>query len=252
MKPKHAFFHLITAASFSLTVGTSFAEDDYPNRPISIVVPFQAGGGVDAVARQLAEHLHATLNQPVVVDNKPGGSGMIGASAVARATPDGYTLLLGSAGEAAINPHIHSDNMTYNPVEEFAPITLIAEVPNVLVVNPRLPAHTLDELITYAKQSPHPLTYATSGVGNMQHLNGELLASMASVDLLHVPYRGAAGQLTDVVSGQVDMSFVSYAAARGFIESDRLRAIAVTSDSRIEAAPDIPTIAEPRGILITA
>ncbi len=244
MKSRNLFRHLLAAATIALTAGTSFAQNHYPNRPITIVVPFQAGGGVDAVARKLAEALRPALNQPVVVDNKPGGSGMIGAHAVARATPDGYTILLGSAGETAINPHIHKGKMTYDAATELSPITLIAEVPNVLVVNPKLPAGTLDELIAHAKQSRHPLTYATSGVGNMQHLNGELLASLAGVELLHVPYRGAAGQLTDVVSGQVDMSFVSYAAAIGFIDSERLRAIAVSSDTRIEAAPDIPAIAE--------
>jgi tripartite-type tricarboxylate transporter receptor subunit TctC len=233
----------------ALTVGMllglpAIAEDAYPSRPITIVVPFSTGGGVDTVARLLAERLRSSMKQSVIVENKPGASGMIGAAAVVKAAPDGYTLLLGSAGETAINQHVYKGRMLYAPEKDLAPVTLIAKVPNVLVVNPALPVRNVEELIAYAKKNPGKLTYSTSGVGNPQHLNGELLAELAGIQMVHVPYKGAAGQLTDVISGQVDMTFVSYAAAKGFIQGGKVKAIAVTSARRASFAPDIPAIAE--------
>lgn len=221
----------------------SFAQD-YPARPITIVVPFSAAGGVDAMARLLAEQLRVSLKQSVVVDNKPGASGMLGAAYVAKATPDGYTLLLGSAGETAINPLVYKGRMQYAPEKDLAPITLVTRVPNVLVANPALPVKNVEELIAYAKKNPGKLSYATSGVGNPQHLNGELFASMAGIQLNHIPYKGSAGQLVDVAGGNVDLSFVSMAGAAPFLKGGRLKALAVTSAKRASFAPDIPTIAE--------
>jgi tripartite-type tricarboxylate transporter receptor subunit TctC len=221
----------------------SFAQD-YPARPITIVVPFSAAGGVDAMARLLAEQLRVSLKQSVVVDNKPGASGMLGAAYVAKATPDGYTLLLGSAGETAINPLVYKGRMQYAPEKDLAPITLVTRVPNVLVANPALPVKNVEELIAYAKKNPGKLSYATSGVGNPQHLNGELFASMAGIQLNHIPYKGSAGQLVDVAGGNVDLSFVSMAGAAPFLKGGRLKALAVTSARRASFAPDIPTIAE--------
>jgi tripartite-type tricarboxylate transporter receptor subunit TctC len=217
---------------------------DYPNKTITIVVPFSAGGGVDTMARLLAEKLRVGLKQTIVVDNKAGGSGMIGAQAVVKAAPDGYTLLLGSAGETAINPFVYKTRMQYNPSKDLAPITLVTRVPNVLVTSPALPVKNIEELMALAKKSPGKLTYSTSGVGNPQHLNGELLEELAGVHMVHIPYKGAAGQLIDVTSGVVDMTFVSYAAVKGFIQSGKVKAIAVTSAKRASFAPDLPAIAE--------
>ncbi|CAN7704855.1 tripartite tricarboxylate transporter substrate binding protein [Variovorax paradoxus] len=217
---------------------------DYPTRPVTIVVPFSAGGGVDAMARLLAEKLRVSLKQSVVVDNKPGASGMLGAAFVAKAAPDGYTLLLGSAGETAINPLVYKTKMQYSPKKDLAPITAVTRVPNVLVANPSFPAKDLPELVAYAKKNPGKVTYATSGIGNPQHLNGELLQSLAGIQMQHVPYKGASNQLVDVASGNVDITFVSLAGATPFIKGNRVKALAVTSARRAGFAPDIPAIAE--------
>lgn len=224
------------------------AAQDAPQRSITLVVPFTAGGGVDAMARLLAERLRVTLKQPVVVDNRPGASGMLGAGAVARAAGDGHTLLLGSAGETAIAPLVHQGRMPYQPSRDLAPLTLVTRVPNVLVASPGLPAGNIDELVRLAKASPGKLGYATSGVGNPQHLNGELLQSLAGIRLNHVPYRGAANQLVDVSSGVVELAFVSYAGAAPFIRSGRVKALAVTSAQRASFAPGIAAIAESTGL----
>jgi tripartite-type tricarboxylate transporter receptor subunit TctC len=235
-----------TAATLTalLAAPATAAAQDYPARTITIVVPFSAAGGVDAMARLLAEQLRVSLKQSVVVDNKPGASGMLGAAYVAKATPDGHTLLLGSAGETAINPLVYKSRMQYAPEKDLAPITLVTRVPNVLVANPALPVKNVEELIAYAKKNPGKLSYATSGVGNPQHLNGELFASMAGIQMNHIPYKGSAGQLVDVAGGNVDLSFVSMAGAAPFLKGGRLKALAVTSAKRASFAPDIPTIAE--------
>ena len=234
---------LLCAFAATLSPIAAMAQD-FPSRPITIVVPFSAGGGVDAIARLLAEKLRVGLNQTVLVDNKPGASGMLGASFVAKAAPDGYTLLLGSAGETTINPLVYKAKMQYAPEKDFAPITLVTRVPNVLVANNAFPAKSVAELVAYAKKNPGKVTYATSGVGNPQHLNGELLQSLTGIQMTHVPYKGASNQLVDVASGTVDITFVSLAGATPFIKGNRVRALAVTSAKRASFAPDVPTIAE--------
>lgn len=234
---------LVSAAIMALP-GLPAMAQDYPAKTITIVVPFSAGGGVDAMARLLAEQLRTSLKQSIVVDNRPGASGMLGASAVVKAAPDGYTLLLGSAGETAINPFIYKARMQYQPAQDLAPVSLVVRVPNVLVANPKLPVKNVEELVAYAKKNPGKLTYATSGVGNPQHLNGELLSTLAGIQMNHIPYKGAAGQLVDVAGGNVDLSFVSLAGAAPFIKGGRLKALAVTSAQRASFAPDIPAIAE--------
>ena len=182
-----------------------------------------------------------------MVENKPGASGMLGAQYVAKAAPDGYTLLLGSAGETAINPYVYKGRMLYSPEKDLAPVTLVTRVPNVLVAGrpcrrPAWPSWS-------SARAPSPvLTYATSGVGNPQHLNGELLQSLAGITMVHVPYKGASGQLADVASGNVDMTFVSYAGAAPFIQGGRVKALAVTSATRASFASDIPAIAETPGL----
>lgn len=217
---------------------------DFPSKTLTLVVPFSAGGGVDTVARLLAEKLRATLKQNVIVDNKAGGSGMIGALAVVKAAPDGHTLLLGSAGETAINAYVYKHKMQYQPSRDLAPITLVTRVPNVLVAAPNFPAHSVAELVAYAKKHPGKVAYSSSGVGNPQHLNGALFAEMAGVEWMHVPYKGAAGQMVDVISGNVDLTFVSYAAARSFIKEGKVQALAVTSARRAAFDPAIPALAE--------
>ena len=228
----------------SMVASTGAFAQEFPNKTITIVVPFSAGGGVDTIARLLAEKLRGTLKQNVIVDNKAGGSGMIGANAVVKATPDGYTLLLGSAGETAINAFVYKNKMQYNPAKDLAPITLVTRIPNVLVASPTLPVKNIEELVAYGKKNPGKLAYSTSGVGNPQHLNGELLEELAGIHMVHIPYKGASGQLVDVVSGNVDMTFVSYTAAKAFIKDGKVKVIAVTSAKRTSFAPEIPAIAE--------
>ncbi len=233
---------LVTLAGLALCA-SSMAQD-YPSRQITLVVPFTAGGGVDAVARLLADKLRVSLKQPVVVDNKPGASGMLGAQAVVKAPADGYTLLLGSAGETAINSYVYKGRMAYSPEKDLAPITLVTRIPNVMVVRPDFPGKSIEEFVAYAKKNPGKVSYSSSGVGNPQHLNGELLEEVAGIFMVHIPYKGASGQLIDVTTGVVDATFVSYTAARSFIQGGKVRPIAVTSAKRASFAPDLPAIAE--------
>ncbi|CAB3835335.1 Bug family tripartite tricarboxylate transporter substrate binding protein [Achromobacter mucicolens] len=236
---------LAAAAALAFAASSPVHAADLPaNRPITLIVPFAAGGGVDGMGRLLAERLRSELPQGVVVENKPGASGMLGAAAVVRAAPDGATLLLGSAGETAINPLVFKTKMQYQPEKDLAPVALIARVPNVLVANPKLPVASVEQLVAYGRAHPDKLTYATSGVGNPQHLNGELLQSLAGIKMVHVPYKGAAAQLVDVAAGSVDLTFVSLAGALPFIKSGKVKPLAVTSAKRASFAPDIPALAE--------
>lgn len=236
---------LAAAAALALAASTPLHAADLPaNRPITLIVPFAAGGGVDGMGRLLAERLRSELPQGVVVENKPGASGMLGATAVVRSAPDGATLLLGSAGETAINPLVFKSKMQYQPEKDLAPVALIARVPNVLVANPKLPVANVEQLVAYGRAHPDKLTYATSGVGNPQHLNGELLQSLGGIKMVHVPYKGAAAQLVDVAAGSVDLTFVSLAGALPFIKSGKVKPLAVTSAKRASFAPDIPALAE--------
>jgi tripartite-type tricarboxylate transporter receptor subunit TctC len=244
MKPVRRQLVAALALSAITALPVTALAQEFPSKTITIVVPFSAGGGVDTVARLLAEKLRTTLNATVVVDNKAGGSGMIGAQAVVKAAPDGYTLLLGSAGETAINPFVFKNRMAYQPAKDLQPITLVTRIPNVLVVSPTLPVKNTEELIAFAKKNPGRVSYSTSGVGNPQHLNGELLEELAGVHMVHIPYKGASGQLIDVTSGVVDMTFVSYTAAKSFIQTGKVKAIAITSAKRASFAPDIPALAE--------
>jgi tripartite-type tricarboxylate transporter receptor subunit TctC len=237
--------HLILCSLLaSLGIAPAALAQDYPSKTITLIVPFSAGGGVDTVARLLAEKLRSTLKQNVIVDNKAGGSGMIGALAVVKAAPDGHTLLLGSAGETAINAFVYKNKMQYQPAKDLAPITLVTRVPNVLVAAPNFPVKNVDELVAYAKKNPGKVSYSSSGVGNPQHLNGELLEELAGIHMVHVPYKGASGQLIDVTSGNVELTFVSYTAAKGFLKDGKIKALAVTSAKRASFDPSIPAIAE--------
>lgn len=242
-KPRRQII-LTSLMAAALGAAPAVMAQEYPSKTITIVVPFSAGGGVDTVARLLAEKLRVSLKQNVVVDNKAGGSGMIGALAVVKAAPDGHTLLLGSAGETAINTFVYKNKMQYQPAKDLAPITLVTRVPNVLVAAPNFAVKNVEELVAYAKKNPGKVSYSSSGVGNPQHLNGELLEELAGIHMVHVPYKGASGQLVDVVSGNVELTFVSYAAARGFIKDGKVKALGVTSAKRASFDANIPAIAE--------
>ena len=234
----------IVVVTAACSIGGAFAADPaaYPTQQIRIICPFPAGGGTDLTSRLLGEHLNKSLGQPIVVDNRTGASGMIGTGAVAKAAPDGYTLLVAS-GEMAVNPHMYKP-MAYDIEKDLQPITLLVKVPNVLAVHADVPAKNVEELIAYAKQQPGKLTFSSSGVGNPQQLNGELFNKMAGVKILHVPYKGAAPQLADLAGKHVTMTFVSIGAALPFIESGRIRPLGVTSSTRVSALPDVPAIAE--------
>jgi tripartite-type tricarboxylate transporter receptor subunit TctC len=230
------------AALFTVAFA-AFAQDDYPNRPVRIIVPFAPGGSTDVVARILADRLGTELKQSFIVENKPGAGGNIGADAVAKASPDGYMLLMGTTGVLAINKYLYK-NMSFDPDRDLAPVSYTSLITNILVVNPQVPARTVGELIALAKSDPGKLTFASSGAGSSTHLSAELFKSMAGVDILHVPYKGSSQAITDVIAGQVTMLFDNAPSSIPFIEQGRLRAVAVTSTKRLPNLPDVPTIDE--------
>ncbi|WP_232628364.1 Bug family tripartite tricarboxylate transporter substrate binding protein [Methylobacterium sp. Leaf118] len=215
----------------------------YPTRPITLVVPFAAGGSTDVVGRLVAQKMSEILGQQVVVENVVGAGGNVGAARVAKAEPDGYTILMGTVATHALNPLILK-RKPYDPVTDFAPVALLAVVPNVLVVNPKLPAKDVKELIGLLKADPGKYNYASSGVGTPLHLSGELFKSMAGVQMQHIPYRGSGPALNDVVAGQVSIQFDNLPSASEFIKAGSLRALAVTTKERAASFPDVPTIAE--------
>lgn len=225
-----------------LLVGTVEAQTDYPARPVRIVVPSPPGGGTDIVARVLAQHFARALGQPFFVENKPGAGNLIGIESAARSPADGYTLLF-VASTLALNSVLYK-KVPYDPVRDFAPITLAATAPNVLIVNPSLPAHTLAEFIALAKRKPGALSYGTPGIGTSPHLSMELLKSMAGIDLQHVPYRGTAAAVTDLIGGQIAATFANALTAKPQIDAGRVRALAISGPRRIEALPNVPPVAE--------
>jgi tripartite-type tricarboxylate transporter receptor subunit TctC len=237
---------LAAAASLAAAgkLSLAFAQTGYPDHPVRIIVGYAAGGGVDIVARLLGEPLRAELGQTVIVENRTGASAMIASNTVAKAAPDGYTLLAAASGEVAINQHLFKDKMTYDASRELTPLALVGIVPCVVVVAEATPVHNPKELIAYAKANPGKLTFSSSGVGNPQQLAGELMNSMAGTNVLHVPYRGSAPAVTDVATGAVTMSFSSLAAALPLINGGKLRAVAVTSKERMPQLPDVPPLSE--------
>ncbi|GAB2898624.1 Bug family tripartite tricarboxylate transporter substrate binding protein [Paralcaligenes ginsengisoli] len=233
----------VTCAAMLGPLSAQAAEGAYPDAPIRLIVPFSAGGGVDIVGRFLAKKLNEELKQSVIVENKPGASAMIGAAYVARSKPDGLTILLASSGETAINPHLYKD-MAYDPAKDLAPVSLVAKIPNLLVVNPDIPVKTVTELVQYAKAHPDDMTYSSSGVGNIQNISGELFNKIAGTKIRHIPYKGSAQQIADVAARHVSMTFASGAALLPFVQSGQVRPIAVTSTTPMAAFPKVPPLAQ--------
>jgi tripartite-type tricarboxylate transporter receptor subunit TctC len=218
------------------------AQNQWPSRPVRIVVPSPPAGGTDIVARVMAEHFSKAFKQQFFVENRPGAGNMIGIESVARAAPDGYTFLM-TASTLSLNSVLYK-KVSYDPIKDFAPITLAAMAPNVLIVNPSVPAKTLTEFIALAKSQPGKLTYGTPGIGTSPHMCMELFKSMAGVDLQHIPYRGTVPALTDVMSGQINAMFSTALSAKPQIEAGKVRAFGVTTAKRSGSMPDIPSIAE--------
>jgi len=216
----------------------------YPTRPITIVVPFAAGGGNDILARLLGQHMGRALGQQFVIENRGGAAGTIGARATAKATPDGYTLMVGHSGLFAMAPGLYGSNAGYDPRKDFAPIGLIASYQQILVVHPSLPVRSIADLIALAKKEPGKITYATAGVGSGSHISTELLTSMAGIKLTHVPYRGSGAVQGDLVGGHVAMAIQTVPPVIAQIRSGQVRAIAVTGAARSPIFPDLPTVAE--------
>ena len=233
---------LVTSFCLFLASGAAAAQA-FPSKPIRVVIPFVAGGSSDIVGRAIASKFQELLGQPGVVENKPGANGAIAAEFVAKAEPDGHTILVGSIGVFSINAALFKD-LRYHPVRDFAPITLAVTTPNVLITKPALPAKSLNELIEYAKKNPGKLSYCSSGTGSSDHLTAELLNQMAGISVLHVPYKGGAACQTDIMGGQVDMSFQNLGAVTNYIRGNRMKALAVTAQERHRQLPQVPSVAE--------
>ena len=234
--------NLFAAALLGVTAA-AFAQGVFPSRPVTLVVPFPPGGGTDTGARIVAQKLGAKWGQTVIVDNKGGAAGMIGADFVAKAKADGYTILMGNIGTQAINPSLYK-KMAYDPDSAFAPITLVAELPLAMMVNPAVPAKTAKELITLAKSQPGKLSYSSSGAGGAPHLAAEMFKEATGTFILHVPYRGGGPAISDLLAGHVQLSFMTVLEASGHIKAGKLRALAVTGARRVPALPDVPTLSE--------
>ena len=219
------------------------AAETYPGRPVTIVAPYAAGGGADLIARLMAQKLGERLHQSFVVENRLGAGGVIAASSVAKATPDGYTLFMGASTQLAIQVTLHK-TLPYDPAADFAPVALVASVPFVLIVNPSLPVHSVTELIALARQKPGQLSFGSSGVGGPPHLFTELLKTMTGIEMTHIPYKGTAQAMTDVVAGHVPIIFSDLAPAIPLLKDGRLRALGISSAVRFAGMPDIPPLAE--------
>lgn len=227
----------------ALLLPAAAAAQGYPTKPIRFIAPFAAGGALDTLTRTIATRMQDAWGQPVVVENRTGAGGNIGADLVAKAAPDGYTLVMGTIATHAINVSLY-DRMPYDAVKDFAPVTLAARINNSLSLNPAVPAKNVAELIAYAKANPGKLTFGSAGSGTSQHLAGELFKTMAGVDMQHVPYKGGALAMVDLLGGQISMTFGDIPTALPHIRSGKLRSIAVTGATRSPLLPEVPTIAE--------
>jgi tripartite-type tricarboxylate transporter receptor subunit TctC len=231
------------AAALAVAASDHAAAQNYPSRPIKIVVPF-APGGADVIARMVADRITAGLGQPVVIENRPGGAGgTVGTKSVATAEPDGYTLTLASPGPITVAPAVYK-NLDYDPVKQLAPVAMIASSPVVLVINPDVPAKSVSEFVAYAKANPGKINFVSPGFGTSSHLFGELFKLKTGAQMVHIPYRGATPAIVDLVAGQVQMFFDNLRNVQAHIQAGRLRALAVTSETRSPEMPDLPTMVE--------
>jgi tripartite-type tricarboxylate transporter receptor subunit TctC len=233
---------LLAAAAVCLHAGGALGQA-WPAKPVKVVIPFVAGGSSDIVGRAIASKFQEYLGQPGIVENRPGANGSIAAEFVAKADADGYTVLVGSIGVFSINAALFKD-LRYNPVRDFAPITLAVTTPNVLITKPDLPATSLKQVVEHAKKNPGRLSYCSSGTGSSDHLTAELLKQMTGTFILHVPYRGGAACQTDIMGGQIDISFQNLGAVTNYIKGNRMKALAVTAKARHPQLPNVPTVAE--------
>jgi tripartite-type tricarboxylate transporter receptor subunit TctC len=234
---------LAAAATLAALYGPAIAQSgSYPEKIIRLIVPFPPGGAIDIMGRLTAQKLTEALGAQVIVDNRAGAGGAIGTDAVARAAPDGYTLLFSSTSPISINPHINK--VPYDPVTSFAPVAMVANSPQVMVVPPSLPVRTVKEFIAMAKARPDALSFSSSGVGTIIHVTAEMFAQRAGIKLLHIPYKGAAPAVVDTVSGQATMLCAAYSSVAGQVRAGKLRALAVTSLKRMELEPNVPTVSE--------
>jgi tripartite-type tricarboxylate transporter receptor subunit TctC len=234
---------LLALAALLTALAPAHAQTTYPSRPVRWIVPFTPGGSADVFARPIAQKMSDSMGQQVVVDNRPGSGGVIGTEVAAKAPADGYTLMMGLTANIAVNPALYP-KLPYDPLRDFAPVTLVASQPYALVVPPSLPARNAKELVALARAKPGELAYASLGSGSMGHLSGELFASMAGIKLLHVPYKTLGQAIPDLVSGQVQLLFLGVASAQSHVKSGKLRAIAVSGLKRSPAMPDVPTVSE--------
>ncbi|HUL95135.1 MAG TPA: tripartite tricarboxylate transporter substrate binding protein [Usitatibacter sp.] len=240
--PSRLRWPIWAAAVLCLSAFAAHAET-YPAKPIHFVVPYPAGGPLDLVARLLGQKVSEAFKQPVVVENRPGAGGNIGADVVAKSAPDGYTLLMGAVATHAINPTLYA-SIPYNATKDFIPVTQVASTPNVLVVNPQLPVANVREFIAYAKAHPGQLNFGSGSTGSAGHLAGELFKTMAGVEMTHVPYKGAAPAMNDLIGGQIQLMFDNLASSLAQVRAGKIRALAVTTAKRSPLAPELPTIAE--------
>jgi len=234
---------IVIALSALLTTGNAFAQASYPDKPLRILVGFVAGGPADIIARTIGDKLSEAWGKPVVIENVTGSGGNMATDRVAKAAPDGYTLLLGTSGPFVIHPSLYA-KLPFDPVKDFAPITQLCLTANVLVVNNDVPAKNVAELTALARAQPGKLTYASAGVGTTQHLSGELYKTMAKVDIQHVPYRGIAAVMPDLLGGRVTMVFSSPSSALPLVREGKVRGLAVTSLTRAPSSPELPTMVE--------
>jgi tripartite-type tricarboxylate transporter receptor subunit TctC len=233
----------LAVAALAAVVPAVAQAQAYPSKPVKIVVPFVAGGATDVVARLLAQKLSEAWGQPVVVENRAGAGGNIGADAVAKAPPDGYTLLMASGSIVTANAHMYK-SMTYDPAKDLVPITNVATGPQLIVVNPNVPAKDLKEFVAWAKANPKKVNFGSAGIGSQTHLAAENLAHSAGIDLTHVPYKGEAAAITDLLGGQIQLATPNLAAAQAQVKEGKLRALAVTSRERSSVLPDVPSASE--------
>lgn len=243
MQRRNAVKALCVAMFGAWGVGISAHAQDYPTRPIRLIVPFAPGGVSDTSARVVADKLGQRLGQPVVVENRPGASGNIGTQVVAQAEPDGYTLLLGFDGTMVINPHVYA-KVPFNTLNDFAPITKIGDAALILITNPAVPAKNLQELVAYSKTLPQGLSYGSAGTGSTPHLAGELLKARTGIKMVHVPYKGGGQAMGDLLAGNVPLLYTAVAGAHQYIKTGKANAIAVASASRVPSLPNVPTLIE--------